>query len=66
MKKDLQATGISTQLWYKEAQDSRQWHRKYSTGTLNHHQSQRDKRRNVWSALFVEGSEGKQTRLVQV
>ena len=46
VKKDLQAAGISTQLWYKEAQDRRQWHRKYSTRALNHQQSLRDKRRN--------------------
>ena len=45
MKKDLQEAGISTQLWYKEAQVRRQWHRKYSTGELNQ-QSQRDNRRN--------------------
>ena len=49
--KGLQAAGISTQLWYKEKQDRRQWHRKYSTGALNHQQSQRDKRKNEDKSL---------------
>ena len=60
VKKDLQAAGISTQLWYKEAQDRRQWHRKYSTGALNHQQSLRDKggmKTRVWSVLFVDRSQ---------